>query len=72
VVLHVVAIAYYRRRHGERLVAAMVQGDKTLPADQAATTQASRDGLRERLHALAWLVLCGLAVNALVSWGSGA
>ena len=70
IVLHVAAIAYYRRRHGEHLVAAMIHGDKTVQADQA-TTQASRDGLRQRLHALAWLVLCGLAVNALVNWGAG-
>lgn len=72
VLLHVAAIAYYRRRHGERLVIAMIQGDKALCADQAANTEASLDGLRQRLHALAWLLLCALAVNGLVSWGNAA
>jgi hypothetical protein len=71
VVLHVLAIAYYRRRHSERLVAAMVLGDKVLSRDQVAQTQASSDGPRERLHALGWLVACGLIVYAVVQWGMG-
>jgi len=69
--LHVLAIVYYRRRHGERLVTAMVLGDKTLSRDQAAQTQASRDGWRERLHAFGWLVVCGLIVSGVVQWGNG-
>jgi cytochrome b len=72
VVLHVAAIAYYRRRHGERLVAAMVHGDKSVSDEQAALAPPSRDGLGQRLHALAWLLACGLAVGGLVQWGSGA
>lgn len=70
VVLHVLAIAYYRRRHGERLVTAMVLGDKCLRHDQVSQAQASRDGPRERLHALGWLVVCGLIVYAVVQWGA--
>jgi len=72
VLLHVLAIVYYRRRHGERLVTAMVLGDKTVNIDPDVPTPASRDGLRERLLALGCLVVCGLIVNAVVQWGSGA
>jgi cytochrome b len=72
VVLHVLAIAYYRHRHGERLVSAMVLGDKQLHAAHAAQTPASLDGLRQRVHALVWLVVCGLVVRAVVQWGTGA
>lgn len=71
VVVHVLAIVYYRRRHGERLVRAMVLGDKQLSTTQAAQTPASHDGLRQRVHALAWLVVCGLVVRAVVQWGAG-
>jgi cytochrome b len=70
VVVHVLAIAYYRYRHGERLVGAMVLGDKQLSPALAAQTPASPDGLRHRMHALVWLVICGLIVRAVVQWGA--
>lgn len=70
VILHVLAIVYHRRRHGERLVAAMVCGDKTLPAELAALAPASRDGLPERLVALVCLLLSAGVVLSVVSWGN--
>jgi cytochrome b len=72
VVLHVIAIAYYRRRHGEALVSAMVLGDKVLPPDLAFEPVASRDGWRERVIALCVLVMCAGLVFALVQWGGTA
>lgn len=71
VVLHVLAILYHRLRFGERLVTTMVKGDKSLSHDQATRTPFSQDGLRERLFALVWLVLCAGVVRAVVQWGSG-
>ena len=70
VVLHVLAIVYHRVRFGERLVTTMVHGDKPLSHEQAVQTPSSRDGLRERLHALVWLVACAWIVRAVVRWGS--
>jgi len=70
VVLHVLAIVYHRVRFGERLVTTMVHGDKPLSHEQAVQTPSSRDGLRERLHALVWLVACAWIVRAVVLWGS--
>ena len=69
VVLHVLAMVYYRRRHGEALVKAMVVGDKTLNHDQVVHLVASRDGWRERLGALLVFGLCACLVYALVQWG---
>ncbi len=71
VALHVLAIVYHRVRFSERLVTPMVRGDKVLSHEQAAQTAASRDGLRDRLHALGWLVVCAGIVRAVVQWGSG-
>lgn len=65
-VLHVLAMVYYRVRHRESLVTAMVLGDKTLSHQPAAAPQASRDGWRERLMALLVLGLCAGLVVALV------
>jgi cytochrome b len=72
VILHLLAMIYYRRRHGERLIEAMLTGDKTLPSEQIAGAPDSRDGLRDRLLALVWLVCCAGLVAALVLWGSAA
>jgi cytochrome b len=59
VALHVAAIAFYTWR-GHGLIGAMVDGDKTLPAD----TPASRDSTASRLLAGVLLALCA----ALVAW----
>ena len=72
VVLHVIAIAYYRIRHGEALVSAMVLGDKVLPPDLSTQPVASRDGSRERVTALCVLVVCAGLVFVLVQWGGSA
>ena len=71
VVLHVLAIVYHRFRFGERLVTAMVKGDQSMSREQAVQTPSSRDGLRERVHALAWLLVCAGVVRAVVQWGGG-
>ncbi|MBD3892734.1 cytochrome b/b6 domain-containing protein [Hydrogenophaga sp.] len=62
VALHLLAIAYHHVVKKERLLQAMISGDKRLPEPAAA----SRDTLRTRLAALALLGLCALAVYALV------
>lgn len=64
VILHVTAIAWYRWKKNENLVAAMVSGDKELA--QPAT--ASRDNLASRMIALLVLAACGLAVAGLLWW----
>jgi cytochrome b len=58
--LHVAAIVFYRVVHKHKLVAAMLTGDKALPA----AVPASRDGAAQRLLALALAAACGL----LVAW----
>jgi cytochrome b len=72
VVLHVLAMVYYRRRHGEALVRAMVVGDKNLSQEHAIHPVASRDGWRERLGALLVFGVCAGLVYALVQWGGSA
>lgn len=62
--LHVAAILWYRFKKNENLVSAMVSGDKEVA--QAAT--ASRDDGPTRALAAALLLLCGLAVAALLWW----
>jgi cytochrome b len=57
VVLHVVAIIFYKVRKQQNLVGPMLQGDKTLPAD----TPATRDDLGTRLLALVVFALAALA-----------
>jgi cytochrome b len=64
VALHVAAIAFYTWR-GHGLIGAMVDGDKTLPAD----TPTSRDTTASRLMALAWLAACAAAVAWVVNLG---
>jgi cytochrome b len=53
IVLHVAAIVFYKVKKGRNLVVPMIVGDKELPAD----TPASADGWKQRLLALALLVL---------------
>lgn len=65
--LHVAAILFYRWRKGSNLVAAMVHGDKVLPAG----TASSRDNAVTRLLALALLALAAGAVYWLVKLGGG-
>jgi len=63
VAIHLLAIAYYRLRKGQRLVAPMVSGDK--PGIDPAL--ASRDDAPLRLRALVVLALCAAGVWLLVS-----
>lgn len=63
VLVHVVAIVWYRVRRQHALLPAMLHGDKVLPE----TTPASRDSLGTRLLALALLLGCALAVRHLVT-----
>jgi cytochrome b len=72
VVLHVLAMVYYRRRHGEALITAMVVGDKTLGHAHVIHPVASQDGWRERLGALLVLGVCVSLVYLLVQWGGSA
>ena len=65
-VLHIVAIAFYRIKKGQNLVTPMVRGDKqTLPGVPSA-----RDDLGTRLLALLLFLLCGGAVAALLAWAA--
>lgn len=57
VIMHVAALLYYKWVKRQPLVAAMLHGDKTLSQN----APSSRDGLRQRLLALAWLA-CSAAV----------
>ena len=70
VLLHVLAIAYYRIVKRKRLVQAMVGGDKLLPA--AAATRSVRDNAGTRALALTLFVGCLLVVNLSERTGSGA
>lgn len=54
ILTHIGAVAYYRFKKHDQLVAAMIHGDKTL--DQSAPS--SRDDLRSRLGALALYFVC--------------
>ena len=63
--LHVAAIVWYRWRHGEKLVRAMLRGDKDLPA----SVPASRDDILNWLLALICLALSALAVQVLIAVG---
>jgi cytochrome b len=64
VVLHVVAILFYRLRHRKDLISPMIGGDKALPAASAAGVPASRDDAGARLKAL----LLALLAGALALW----
>ncbi|GAB4406278.1 MAG: hypothetical protein OHK0048_26340 [Rhodoferax sp.] len=64
VVLHLLAIAYHQTVKRERLVRAMLTGDKHVALD----APASADGLRARLLGLILLTLCvAVAVGTLAS-----
>ena len=65
VVLHLLAIAYYRWARKTDLVRPMVTGDKRLPH----ATRSSRDTGTSRLAALVLLLLCATLVNRLVALG---
>lgn len=66
--LHLAAIAFYTWR-GQGLVGAMVDGDKTLPADVAADVAASRDNSASRALALVLMAACAGLVAWVVSLG---
>lgn len=67
VLLHVLAIVWYRVRKSQALVPAMVHGDKLLPE----STPASRDATGSRILALAVLALCIGMVRWIVGLGGG-
>lgn len=68
VLLHVSAIAYYKKRKGRDLLRPMITGDAavTAPADSS-PWPASRDQWRERLWALLIVLGCALLVRQLVN-----
>ena len=66
VLVHVVAIAWYRLRNAQALVPAMLHGDKALPQG----VPASRDGARQRLLAVLLVLACAGAVRWLVGLGA--
>ena len=65
--LHLAAIAFYGLVKRRALLAAMLSGDKRLPAE----VPASRDDARTRALALTVLAACAGAVYALLLWGAG-
>lgn len=62
VILHVLAIAWYRFKKKQNLVLPMLIGDKELSANESA----SRDDFGSRLFALVVLLACALAVAFLL------
>jgi cytochrome b len=68
VVLHLAAIAYYRWAKKEKLVLAMIVGDKSI-ALPAPAVRSSQDTAGTRLLALVLLLACALFVRWLVSLG---
>jgi cytochrome b len=73
VLLHLGAIAFYRFKKKERLVQAMITGDKHLPDSGLATSSngaqvlpQSKDSPAQRALALVLLVICAALVYALV------
>lgn len=67
VLLHLAAIAWYTWRKRQRLVGAMVVGDK----EMAAPAIPSRDDAKTRLLALVLLAMCAGLVAWIVSLGAG-
>lgn len=65
VVLHLLAIAYYKKVKKSDLLTPMVRGDKVLDAPVAD----SQDTWATRLRALAVLLVCGFAVSRIVALG---
>jgi cytochrome b len=68
VVLHLLAIAFYKLVKKQDLVRPMVVGDKALPAP----VRAARDTAGSRLLALVILLLCAAAVYGIVGLGGSA
>ncbi len=66
VMLHIAAILWYRFKQGENLVTPMLSGDK----DLSFKAPGSRDTVMSRLAALFILLLCALAVAALLRWAA--
>ena len=66
VVLHLLAIGYYKKVKKTDLIRPMVHGDKALETP----TQPSRDTAGTRLLALCILGLCAFGVNRLIAWGA--
>lgn len=66
VLLHVIAILYYKFKKGHNLVASMLHGDKQL----AEPAPASRDDARSRTLALVIFLVCAGLVAALVRWAA--
>ncbi|MBX9960599.1 MAG: cytochrome b/b6 domain-containing protein [Burkholderiaceae bacterium] len=62
--LHIAAVLWYLWGRGQNLILPMVSGDKLLPE----TVEAARDDVRSRLLALVLLLLCALAVAALLRY----
>jgi cytochrome b len=67
VVLHIAAIAWYARVRKQRLLPAMIHGDREV--DMAGDVPVSADGVRQRLLALVLLAVCAGLTWALVRWG---
>ena len=66
VVLHLLAIGYYRMVKKTDLIGPMIHGDKALIAEMAA----SRDTAGSRMLALCIFGFCAFAVNRLINWGA--
>ena len=66
VVLHLLAIGYYRMVKKTDLIGPMIHGDKALSAEIAA----SRDTAGSRMLALCIFGFCAFAVNRLINWGA--
>lgn len=66
VVLHLLAIAFYKLVKKDNLVRPMLTGDKEL----ALAVPSARDTTSSRIGALVVFGLCASAVYALVAWGS--
>ncbi|MDZ4301968.1 cytochrome B [Hydrogenophaga sp. D2P1] len=66
VVLHLLAIGYYRFSKKENLVRPMIVGDKQVPT----AVPSARDSTQSRLLALGVLCLCALVVYGLVGLGA--
>ncbi len=64
VVLHLAALAFYHVRRKQRLVGAMVNGDKELSHD----AMGARDDTKTRLLALAIYLLCAGVVAGFLQW----
>lgn len=62
--LHIAAILWYLWGRGQNLILPMVSGDKLLPE----AVEAARDDVRSRLLALVLVLLCALAVAALLRY----